>query len=327
MIQKPLPPLLILLFACLASADPFPPPAAAEPPPAFENRPRDRGAAVNPPYSLSLGVDLPLVAGALALNRHSGAMLRDVRSNPLDLRSLDRGSVPSFDRWAIGFHSAALSNVSSGLAWSEFAMPAALASWEVIRGQRPWHGALTDAVILQEALMISGALSNYAKSFPIHSTPLTYDASVGMDEKRKPQNVSSFFSNHTSTAFTIATFTGYTYQLRHPESPLVPWVWGTGLSMAAGVGALRVMAGKHFPSDVLMGAAVGSLCGYFTPRLHLNTGKIRGSKRDAARASYAAARASESAVPEKPGSGIDIRFGVGFPAGSDTPGPTVSLSF
>ena len=320
MIHKPFPRLLVLFCACVASADPFKTPAAADPPPAFEITPRDPEAAVDPPYSLSLGVDLPLVAGAIAMNRHAGALLHEVRSAPLDVSSLNRGSVSSFDRWAIGFHSAALSNVSSGLAWSEFSLPVALASWEIVRGQRPWHGAVTDAVILQEALMISNSLSNYAKSFPVHSTPLTYDASVGMDEKRKPQNVSSFFSNHTSTAFTIATFTGYTYQLRHPDSKLVPWVWGTGLSMAAGVGALRVMAGKHFPSDVLMGAAVGSLCGYFTPRLHLNTKTTGGSKADVA-------RASESAAPEKPGSGIDVRFGVGFPAGTDTPGPTVSVSF
>lgn len=319
MIRKSFPH-LILFCACLASADPLSASAPADGPPAFETRPRNPEAAADPAYSLSLGVDLPLVAGALAMNRHSGAMLRDVRSNPLDMKSLDRGSVAPFDRWAIGFHSDALSNVSSGLAWSEFALPAALVSWEILRGQRPWHGALTDAVILQEALMISGALSNYAKSFPIHSTPLTYDASVGMDEKRKPQNVSSFFSNHTSTAFTIATFTAFTYQSRHPESPLVPWVWGTGLSMAAGVGALRIMAGKHFPSDVLMGAAVGSLCGYFTPRLHLNSKRSGGSK-------PADARASESAAPKKPGTGVDVRFGMGFPAGSDTPGPTVSLSF
>lgn len=320
MIRNPFPHLLVLICACISSAEPFTIPATSEPPPAFESRPRDRETTAAPPYSLSLGVDIPVVVGALSLNRHSGAMLKEIRNNPLDVSSLSRSSIPSFDRWAIGFHSAALSNLSSGLAWSEFALPAALASWEIIRGQRPWHGAVTDAVILQEALMISGALSNYAKSFPLHSTPLTYDAAVGIEEKRKPQNVSSFFSNHTATAFTIASFTGYTFQLRHPESPLVPWVWGTGLSMAAGVGALRVMAGKHFPSDVLMGAAVGSLCGYFTPRLHLNTKKPGRPKPDAP-------LSSGSATPEQPGSGIDVRFGVGFPAGSDTPGPTVSLSF
>lgn len=318
MISKPFPLLLVSLCAIMSFADPLP--APSNPPPAFETRPKDPETAVVPPYSLSLTVDLPVLAGALAMKRHSGALLQDARSNPLDMASLNRGSVSSFDRWAIGYHSASLSNVSSGLAWAEFALPLALTSMEIVRGQRPWHGAITDAVILQEALMISGALSSYAKSFPIHSTPLTYDASVGMDEKRRPQNVSSFFSNHTSTAFTIATFTGYTYQLRNPESPLVPWVWGTGLSMAAGVGALRIFSGKHFPSDVLMGAAVGSLCGYLVPRLHVNTRSFAGSKK-------AGRVQSGSATEKPPESGIDVQFGVGFPAGSDTPGPTVSFSF
>lgn len=318
MFSKPIPHLLLSICAITSFADPLPAPSV--PPPAFETRPKDPEKAVVPPYSLSLAVDLPVFAGALAMRRHSGALLQDVRDNPLDMASLNRNSVSSFDRWAIGYHSPSLSNLSSGLAWAEFALPAALTSLEIVRGQRPWHGAVTDAVILQEALMISGALSSYAKSFPIHSTPLTYDPSVAMDEKSRPQNVSSFFSNHTSTAFTIATFTGYTYQLRNPESPLVPWVWGTGLSMAAGVGALRIFAGKHFPSDVLMGAAVGSLCGYLVPKLHVNMRSSAGSEKDGR-------GQSDAATGQSPEPGIDVRFGVGFPAGSDTPGPTVSLSF
>jgi membrane-associated phospholipid phosphatase len=62
----------------------------------------------------------------------------------------------------------------------------------------------------------------------------------------------SFPSNHTSTAFTIAT----TFALRYSGYPqiYVPmYLWGT----IAGYG--RIYWGMHYPSDVLGGAIIGSL--------------------------------------------------------------------
>ncbi|MDB5050459.1 MAG: phosphoesterase PA-phosphatase [Fibrobacteres bacterium] len=269
------------------------------------------------PYSLHLGLDLPLAAGILAMNVHSGALLKNERKEPLDLQALHAGDIPGFDRWAIGFNSPTLSALSSGLAWSQFLIPVAVNAWDTYRGQQPWYGALTDAVILEEALMLSNSLSSYAKSFPLHSTPVTYDPRVSESEKRTPQNVSSFFSNHTATAFTTAVFTGYTFQLRHPGSPLVPWIWGTGLTMATGVGALRIMAGKHFPSDVVAGAAVGALSGYFMPRMHLRIGALRkGTPTD---------EGGSHALPAK--RTIDVKLGMTFPGGGTTPTPTVNVDF
>ena len=37
---------------------------------------------------------------------------------------------------------------------------------------------------------------------------------------------------------------------------------------AAAVGTLRVAAGRHFPTDVLAGAALGSLIGWLIPTVH-----------------------------------------------------------
>jgi membrane-associated phospholipid phosphatase len=44
------------------------------------------------------------------------------------------------------------------------------------------------------------------------------------------------------------------------------------LLLAATVGTLRVLSGKHFPTDVLTGAVVGSALGWLIPELHRNKG-------------------------------------------------------
>ena len=44
-------------------------------------------------------------------------------------------------------------------------------------------------------------------------------------------------------------------------------VWVVGLPLAAAVGVMRMGADKHYLSDVLVGAAVGSAFGFALPRL------------------------------------------------------------
>jgi hypothetical protein len=268
-------------------------------------------SAAQQPYGLSPALDLPLAAGILSMKYHSGSLLAETRARPIDYGNLSPGDLPAFDRWAVGLHSPRLSGFSSVLAGMELLVPLSVNAWDTYTGRQAWHGALVDALLLQEALMISSSLSSYSKSIPMHSTPLTYDPRVPESEKRLPQNASSFFSNHTTTAFTTAVFSAYTFQLRHPDSPLRPWVWGGTLAMATGVGSLRVLAGKHFPSDVVAGAAVGSLVGYLVPKLHTR----------------AAARAAEARGRDGKPPKLDVDFALAPIGGSYLPGAVVNVAF
>jgi undecaprenyl-diphosphatase len=78
----------------------------------------------------------------------------------------------------------------------------------------------------------------------------------------------SFFSGHTSLAFSMATAYSYLFARRHPDSPLVVPVWLGAHLLAGTTAVLRVEAGQHFWTDVLAGAAVGSAIGYLVPWLH-----------------------------------------------------------
>ena len=51
--------------------------------------------------------------------------------------------------------------------------------------------------------------------------------------------------------------------LRHYR--LAPLVWGTGLGLATFTGYLRIAADKHYFTDVVVGAAFGSLVGFLVP--------------------------------------------------------------
>lgn len=275
------------------------------------------GHAAEPmPYGLNPLLDLPLAGLGMGMKYHSGAALAKTRETPVDMASLKRSDLSPIDRWAAGNYSPFLSSTSGGIAFALSTVPFLLDGWDIYRDRSGWTGMLTDFILLQEALAISSSLVSYSKTLRVHPTPLVYGSSASDEEKRAGYNVSSFFSGHTTAAFTTAVFTGYTFQLKHPGSPLVPWVWGGSLAAAATVGSLRVAAGKHFPTDVLAGAAVGSLCGYLVPRLHLRPW-ARKPKENARR----------DGRPEPEDRSPEVGFTLSQAAGSSMPVPTVTLSF
>ena len=74
-------------------------------------------------------------------------------------------------------------------------------------------------------------------------------------------------SGHTSSAFVTAVTIGETYRRRHDDLS-VGLVYAVGLTLASVVAACRILAGKHFLSDVLVGAIVGTAFGLLIPALH-----------------------------------------------------------
>jgi membrane-associated phospholipid phosphatase len=48
----------------------------------------------------------------------------------------------------------------------------------------------------------------------------------------------------------------------------VPYVWATAAAFPLVTGILRLTAGKHYPSDVLVGYLVGAATGILVPFAH-----------------------------------------------------------
>ena len=66
----------------------------------------------------------------------------------------------------------------------------------------------------------------------------------------------SFPSGHTSTAFSVATSVSLCYPKWYVITPMYLW--------AGTIGYSRLHLGVHYPSDVFMGALIGSGCAYLT---------------------------------------------------------------
>lgn len=73
-------------------------------------------------------------------------------------------------------------------------------------------------------------------------------------------NDNSFFSGHSSAAFTSAAL-----MCRFKKKICVP-----SIALASSVGILRITAGKHFLSDVIVGAYMGYANGTMIPTLFFN---------------------------------------------------------
>jgi hypothetical protein len=81
----------------------------------------------------------------------------------------------------------------------------------------------------------------------------------------------SFYSGHASTTFAAAIAGSYLFAQRSTDESTRAFVWGFTLATAAATATLRTRAGKHFYSDVLVGALIGAAFGVGVPYLHGGT--------------------------------------------------------
>lgn len=75
----------------------------------------------------------------------------------------------------------------------------------------------------------------------------------------------SFYSGHTSLAFSLAVSAGMVAHLRGYRAE--PYIWAGGLALATATGYFRIAADAHYASDVMTGALLGTAAGLATPLL------------------------------------------------------------
>jgi len=209
------------------------------------------------PYQASVKLDVPLAIGATSalafgLYRLHAMAPGDTLYNRNDLLPWDRPFAGTWNEPAI---------FASNILMIAGAMP-------LVFGMRQDFAVHT--LMLYEVLALQGGLQLMARSMKVWPRPFML-GSEGGKERDNPSSHGSFYSGHASAAFALAVFTGIWFSDTYPGSSYSPWVWAGALSVAALTGILRVAGGKHYPSDVLVGALAGSFAGWVVPMLHRNS--------------------------------------------------------
>lgn len=224
-------------------------------------------AAENSPYQLNAKQD-GIAAGGMGVLLLGGFLLENrVKAyQPGDVASLNREDVNSFDRSGTFHYSKSAGSVSYYTLYACMGAPFLLMADRNAR-----RDGLTVGSLYLQTLALTNGLTSIAKGAAERTRPFVYNPDAPLSDKLAIDARKSFFSGHSSNAFASAVFASTVFSDYHPKSSWRWAVWGVSLSAAAATGALRYRAGKHFPTDILTGAAVGSAVGYLVPRLHRKT--------------------------------------------------------
>lgn len=214
------------------------------------------------PFELELTTDLPTLLISAGI---SSAAFVELPAPPCLPDSCDASRINAFDRGVIGNYSEKIHTVADAVVFGTLLLPPLLTLLE-----HGTDGALQDTVVFFESILVAQALAQITKAAVRRPAPLVYDPDVPLEAKiDNADAVRSFYSGHTTTAFTAATAFSVTYWLRHPENPLRWLVIALGAVTATAVGVLKMEAGYHYPTDVIAGAFTGIGVGLVVPLLHL----------------------------------------------------------
>jgi len=217
-----------------------------------------------PPFELKTPADLSIAGTCIALGTSSFFIHQnDSNLTETDIQALDFQDISKFDRKATQNWSPVMAHLSDAGLLLCVVSPSLLFISPEVR-----NDASVFTVMTAENILSTLALTLFTKTTVRRIRPYVYNSQVPIEEKFKPDAKRSFFSGHTSLAFCSAVFTSTVFSKYHPDSPLRPWIWSSSLVLASGVGYLRFAAGKHFPTDIIVGAIVGSAVGYAIPKLH-----------------------------------------------------------
>ncbi len=173
--------------------------------------------------------------------------------------ALSPSDVNGIDRVLMFSYSEPLDSVSDYTQYAAFLSPAVFALAAPVGD---WLGI---GVMYAGSAALSYATRTGIKAAVKRNRPYMYFDNPPASLIAEGDHLDSFPSGHSIMAFTGAGYTATLFAVRYPDSPYrVPAVAGA-YALATATAALRVGSGSHFLTDVVAGAAVGTLFGFIVP--------------------------------------------------------------
>ena len=184
---------------------------------------------------------------------------------PADINLLNPTDINSFDRSATTNSSVTAKKASDVFLFGVLVLPTIFLSNHSTRQDLIPLGAMSVEVVL-----LNYAFTSITKKIAKRTRPLVYNSDFPLEEKLDANARSSFYSGHTSHTAALSFFMAKVMTDYHPDASkgFKIGVWTFAAAVPTITGYLRVRAGKHFPTDTIIGGITGGLVGILVPHLH-----------------------------------------------------------
>jgi hypothetical protein len=219
---------------------------------------------IQPVYKLKPVIDIPVTAIGAGWSLYAFSKIYSKpNSSDEKILSLDVNNINSFDRWAVRPFSEELDKVSYYPFFAVMPMPLVF-----LTGKSTRKDFFKLTFLYLEAMSITGFLYTGSVYFGDRYRPYAYSSESTMDQRTRGGAKNSFYAGHVALVATSTFFGAKVYADYHPDSK-IKWLFYTLAGATTATTAyLRYRAGQHFPTDLLLGMAQGTLSGILVPHFH-----------------------------------------------------------
>ena len=180
------------------------------------------------------------------------------------MKKLGKKDVNWFDRWGVRAYSRSIDNASYIPFYAAVPLPVIVFAAD----KRMRRDFFKLSFLYAEALTATGILYSSAAGYVNRLRPLVYSDKTPPDKRTVSDSKKSFFAGHVAVVATSTFFVARVLDDYYPNSKFKWGYYGIAAATTVATGYMRQAAGEHFLSDILLGAAVGTLSGILTPSLH-----------------------------------------------------------
>lgn len=224
------------------------------------------------PYKFNWKSDLVASTGAGVLM--AGGFFATGRLRPLteaQVNALDSFELSGIDRTAITKWNPTAATVSDIFLYTSFALPGLM-----MLNKRARKDVLVLGFMYVEVAMLTIGLTEVTKAATHRVRPYAYNTDVDFDFRTTSGARQSFFSGHTASTAALCFLTAKVFSDYSDNPTHEALVWTGAALFPVITASLRYASGRHYPSDLIAGYAIGATIGYLIPWLHRRKPIVKG---------------------------------------------------